>query len=101
MTDELQTLTSAEVDAAPVGTIVRTTKTKRCEVAIKIAPANRSTMGLWRTTNGTQFDFAIAHAGAVLMAPAATALSKDEGTTVDSAPSCAGLRTALTELARS
>ena len=72
MTDELQTLTSAEVDAAPVGAIVRTTKTKRCEVAIKIAPANRSSMGRWRTTTGMQFDFAIAQAGAVALVPGNT-----------------------------
>lgn len=67
MTDAFQTLTRAEVDAAPVGTIVRTTATERCELAIKIDVANRSSMGRWRTTNGMQFDFAIAQAGAVLM----------------------------------
>lgn len=98
MTDDFQTLTRAQVDDAPVKTVVRLVGTWRSEVGIKIDTANGTSMGRWLTTSGMATDFMIAHAGAVLLVPAAAALSKDVPPTLDTGAGNRGLRTTLTKL---
>ncbi|GAA1404009.1 hypothetical protein [Oerskovia paurometabola] len=98
MTDDFQTLTRAQVDDAPVKTVVRLVGTWRSEVGIKIDTANGTSMGRWLTTSGMATDFMIAHAGAVLLVPAAAALSKDVPPTLDTGAANTGLRTALAKL---